>query len=123
VGWTKTNKDRNQDPIRADLELVGAVTFSLAGVGEGCGDILVAYSCRNWLFEIKNPKASKSRRELRPKQKAFRDKWKRCGQYAKIEHAEEAMEIMGVPRETITRYLELKRCREADERKIKAGAR
>jgi hypothetical protein len=97
--WTKTRKDGNQDEFVEDMEVIGASAVSLAGVHGGCGDVLVGYMFRNFLFEIKNPERSEKDRQLRDSQVKFQASWK--GQYEKVETSAEAMRIMGVPQKTI----------------------
>jgi hypothetical protein len=118
MGWNKTHKDDNQDEIVSDLKLIGAVATSLAGVGSGVGDILVGYHGRNWMFEIKNPNRPPSKRKLRPKQIAFREHWKRMGQYDVIETSVDAMKIMGVEPATIESFKRMKENQEKARKRI-----
>lgn len=48
--------DSNQDEIVAALRRMGCSVQSLASVGRGCPDLLVGYSGRNILLEVKAPK-------------------------------------------------------------------
>lgn len=84
--------DRNQARIVKGLRDVGFSVQLLSAVGDGCPDIAVGARCRNFFFEIKDPEAKKSDRELRPTQKEWHAAWK--GQVAKIETLEEALEII-----------------------------
>ena len=47
--------DANQREIQRALEQRGACVVSLAGVGDGCPDLVVGFGNRNYLLECKNP--------------------------------------------------------------------
>lgn len=47
--------DANQDAIVSALRAAGASVQSLAPIGKGCPDLLVAFRCAMFLLEIKNP--------------------------------------------------------------------
>ena len=49
--------DANHKQIVSSLRAIGATVQSLANIGNGCPDILVGYHGKNFLFEIKGPKA------------------------------------------------------------------
>jgi hypothetical protein len=48
--------DANQTQVVSALEAAGASVQSLAKLGRGCPDILVAFRGSNHVMEIKNPK-------------------------------------------------------------------
>ena len=48
--------DANQTAVVSALEAAGASVQSLAPIGKGCPDILVARGGQMYLLEIKNPK-------------------------------------------------------------------
>jgi Holliday junction resolvase len=86
--------DANQKQIVADLRSLGASVVSLAPLGNGVPDILVACRGKLWLFEIKNPKQKKSDRALTTDEKRFHLVW--SGYVDIIETIDDAMKIMGV---------------------------
>jgi len=87
--------DTNHGEIVRQLRVVpGVSVFDLSQMGHGCSDIVVGWREKNWLFEIKRPKA---RKKLSPAQRRFRDSW--TGQYGVIEKAAEALLVMGLLRE------------------------
>ncbi len=51
----RAHTDSNQAEIVRVLRAAGASVQSLAAVGKGCPDLLVAYKGVNYLFEVKNP--------------------------------------------------------------------
>jgi hypothetical protein len=79
------------DGIRAHFGPLVSVD-DLSGTGMGTPDIAAGYKGLNYLFEIKDPGKSASRRRLTPAQERWHAKWK--GQVAVIHTAEEAIEIM-----------------------------
>lgn len=48
--------DANQDQVVSALRAAGATVQSLASIGKGCPDLLVARAGRMWLMEIKDGK-------------------------------------------------------------------
>lgn len=81
--------DANQAQIVADLRAIGATVQHLHEVGHGCPDILVGFRGRNYLFEIKGPKAV-----MTPKQGEWHETWR--GSAWIISSLEHALEVMGV---------------------------
>lgn len=65
--------DANQSEIVAALEKAGASVTSLAAVGKGVPDLLVAYRGCWYLLEIKNPERSRKRRGFLATQAAWSD--------------------------------------------------
>ncbi len=85
------NVDLNQSVIVQTLRDSGHSVVSLAGVGNGCPDLLIARSGVYLLVELKSPKETSHKRdkELRLTQKLFREEWK-----APIAVCETAMEVI-----------------------------
>jgi Holliday junction resolvase len=48
--------DANQEQIVSALRAAGATVQSLASIGKGCPDLLVARAGRMWLLEVKEGK-------------------------------------------------------------------
>ena len=88
------NADQNQSPIVTALEAVGASVTSLAGVGEGCPDLLVGYRRSTYLLEVKNPDVKPSERKLRESQSAWLDAW-RGGAVAVVHTVDDALVAIG----------------------------
>lgn len=86
--------DGNHSRIVKELRQVGAVVQSIADLGDGVPDILVAYRGRNWLFEIKDWRQPPSKRRLTPKEKQWHAFWLVAGQVAVVETSEEALKVM-----------------------------
>jgi hypothetical protein len=83
--------DNNHQAIVATLRELGYSVQSLASVGGGCPDIVVGWSGRNWLFEIK-PVGSPSRKRLTDAEEGWHFNWR--GQVHIISSAEEALAII-----------------------------
>lgn len=63
--------DANQKEIVATLRAVGATVQSLAPVGQGVPDLLVAYRGLNFLIEVKTPTG-----KVNKLQQAFHESWR-----------------------------------------------
>jgi hypothetical protein len=61
--------------------------------GDGFPDLVVGYDGRSYLFEVKNPARPPSERKLRPKQVAFRARWR--GHYAVVLTLDDCLREMG----------------------------
>lgn len=116
-----SRRDDNQKEFIEDMEVIGATVVDLSSIGDGCGDVLVGYMFRNFLFEIKNPEQPKSKRQLRKSQVKFSNAWK--GQYRKVETSAEAMRIMGVPKKTIEQMEQARDARRALLKRIEEAKR
>lgn len=77
--------DTTQRAIVAAFQACGASVLSLAGIGKGCPDLLVARHDKAVLVECKTGFA-----ELRPSQQAFLNTWR--GYVEIIRDANEAVE-------------------------------
>jgi len=86
--------DRNQAEIIAALELVGATVTSLAAVGGGVPDLLVAHRKKWHLLEVKDGKKPPSERQLTPDQV----KWhaKQQAPVHTVKSVDEALQAIGV---------------------------
>jgi hypothetical protein len=80
--------DANQGPIVEALRKVGASVQSLAAVGRGCPDLLVAYRGRNFLLEVKQLKG-----KMTPDQKRWFVSWR--GDVALVRSAHDALVVIG----------------------------
>ena len=78
--------DKNQGEIVETIRAAGCLVESLAGVGKGVPDLLVAYEsnageCKFAMFEIKDGQKSKSAQALTDAQKIWHkkyDRWPVC---------------------------------------------
>ena len=62
----RPRKDNNHDEIVEALIAAGCAVQSLAGVGEGCPDILAAYKGQWYVIEVKDGTKPLSHRRLTP---------------------------------------------------------
>lgn len=67
--------DDNQAGIVAAFRRLGCAVFSLASVGRGCPDLLVAFGGRNHLVEVKDGRKVPSARKLTPLEERFAREW------------------------------------------------
>ena len=84
--------DANQAAIVKALRKAGASVQSLASVGDGCPDLLVAYRERVFLVEVKDANQPPSKRKLTPEEKWWHETW-RSRVYI-VESVEEALDII-----------------------------
>lgn len=68
--------DRNQPEVVKALEKCGAIVQSLADVGNGVPDLLIAHRGRLLLLEVKDGSKPPSARRLTPDQQDWHDKWR-----------------------------------------------
>lgn len=88
--------DENHKPIVKELaNLPGISVTSTAALGGGAGDIIVGFHCRNWWFEIKDPKKPPSSRKLTPDEKKFHDTWQ--GHIQVAETTDQILSAIGYP--------------------------
>ena len=85
--------DANQADIVKALLDIGASVHILAGVGQGCPDLLVGLAGRNFLLEVKNGSKPPSKRKLTPAEAEWHAEWR--GQVCVVESVEAALEIIG----------------------------
>lgn len=67
--------DANQTEVVADLRAMGVSVTSIAGVGDGCPDLLVGKWGVTTVVELKDPTKPPSRRRLTPDETAWHDAW------------------------------------------------
>ena len=85
--------DDNQTEIVKALRAIGCTVQSLAAVGEGCPDLLVARNGINFLLEVKDGSKPKSSRGLTAKELIWSLQWK--GQLALVTSVKEALAAVG----------------------------
>ena len=83
--------DKNQTEIVQALRQVGASVQSLAKVGDGCPDLLVAYRDRHYVMEVKTAKG-----KVRPQQISWCDEW--VGTVHLVRSVDEALKAIGASR-------------------------
>jgi hypothetical protein len=90
--------DANHGDIAAAFVAMGCSVRSLAAVGGGVPDLLVAApgSGHTFLVEVKDGAKSKSRRKLTDAQKEFKDQWK--GPIFYVEHSYDVVPIVNAMR-------------------------
>lgn len=87
--------DRNQPEIVAALRRVGAQVFSLAAVGDGIPDLLVAFRDQTVLIEVKDGSKPPSARQLTEDQVEWHAAW-RGGRCVVVSSVTEALAAIGV---------------------------
>ncbi len=85
--------DVNQPQIVSELRQCGVTVQHLHAVGHGCPDIMCGYLGRNYVFEIKDPGKSPSRRRLTEDEEKWHREW--GGQVDVILTTEDALKVMG----------------------------
>ncbi len=88
--------DANHNEIVDALRKAGCAVQSLATVGKGCPDLVVARGGKNYLIEVKDGSKTPSQRKLRPDEQAWHSYWQQFGQVAVAETIEQAFEIVGI---------------------------
>lgn len=87
--------DENQPEIVDALRAMGCSVTILSAVGNGCPDILVGFRGINLLFEIKDGKKPKSKRQLTSDQVKWHTAWN--GKVYIVESVEQAITIINDP--------------------------
>lgn len=87
--------DANQPEIVQALRKAGATVHSLAAVGDGCPDLLVGYSAKTALMEVKDGSKPPSARQLTPDQMDWHANW-RGGTVAIVTDVESALRVLRV---------------------------
>lgn len=87
--------DANQTQVVTALRAAGAVVHSLAAVGNGVPDLLVAFRSQTLLMEVKDVSLSQSRRALTPAQIEFHKGWT-GGPLSIVDGPEAALRAIGV---------------------------
>jgi hypothetical protein len=80
--------DANQEQIVAALRTAGASVQSLAPIGRGCPDILVARAGSMWLMEVKDGKG-----QTNDLQKRWHIAW--CADVHVVRTPDEALRVIG----------------------------
>lgn len=83
--------DANQGLITEALRAAGCSVLSLAGLGNGAPDLLVARR-GTFCLEVKDSDQPPSKRRLRPLQEKFRKEWK--GDLFTVETVQEALDVL-----------------------------
>ena len=86
--------DANHVEIVKALRQAGASVQSLAGVGKGCPDLLVARAGQMWLIEVKDGAAISSKRRLTDDERRWHQRWPATVYVA--QSAAEALAIIGI---------------------------
>lgn len=84
--------DSNQSTLVKQMRAIGMSVFITSGVGEGFPDLVAGIKGQNFLFELKNPALSPSRKKLTTDEQSFFDTWK--GKVYKIETIEDVIRII-----------------------------
>lgn len=84
--------DGNQKKIVEQLRRCGFSVSVTSNMGKGFPDIVVGAKGNNYLFEIKDPEKSLSRRRLTMDEHLFKTTW--TGQYDVIETIDDALKII-----------------------------
>jgi hypothetical protein len=86
--------DRNQPELVKALRMIGATVQSMAGIGEGCPDLLVGWQGRNVVLEVKDPLQPPSKRKLTTDEREWHLRWN--GQKAVVETWDDVKEALGL---------------------------
>lgn len=84
----KAATDRNHSEVMNGLRQRGCTVHSTHQLGQGFPDIVVGYSGRTYLFEIKDPEKIPSQRRLTEDEKEWFARWR--GHVSVVHTAEEA---------------------------------
>jgi Holliday junction resolvase len=84
--------DSNQKEIVAALRKCGYSVYCTHTVGKGFPDLVIGAKNRNFLFEVKDGKKTKSQKKLTEKENDFFQSWN--GQVSIIESVEDALHII-----------------------------
>ena len=87
--------DANQVEIVKALRQAGATVQSLASVGKGVPDLLVGFSSKTALLEIKDGAKVKSAQKLTPDQVGWHANW-RGGTLATVDSVDAALRVLKV---------------------------
>lgn len=85
--------DMNHKLIVRALRDVGASVQSLADIGKGVPDLLVARNDSMWLMEVKDGSLPPSRKRLTEDEQNWHDKWR--GKVYIVESVEDALKVIG----------------------------
>lgn len=88
--------DSNQTEIVEALRKIGCFVQSLATIGKGCPDLLVALDMVWYVMEVKDGKKVPSARQLTPDEQRWHDRAKLFGPVHVVESVEDALRVVGV---------------------------
>jgi hypothetical protein len=84
--------DANQPEIIKGLRACGISVQPMHEVGKGAPDLIVGYSGRSYLFEVKDPNQPPSRRQLTKDEAEWHRNWR--GQVNVVHSVEEILRIL-----------------------------
>jgi hypothetical protein len=87
--------DNNHADIVKGLRAVGAVVQSIAGVGKGTPDLLIAFRGRWYVAEVKDGKKPRSQRKLTPAEQDWHEQFGRQAIVHTVNSLDEALEAIG----------------------------
>jgi hypothetical protein len=87
--------DANHDAVVCALRAAGAVVHSLAGLGNGIPDLLIAFRGQTLLMEVKDGAKVKSAQKLKPLQVEFFKTWT-GGPLSVVDSPDAALRAIGV---------------------------
>lgn len=85
--------DDNQSEIVSALRAIGCSVQSLAALGNGCPDLMIARNGVNYLLECKNGQLAPSGQALTVMEKLWIENWK--GRVAVVNSVESALAAVG----------------------------
>lgn len=86
--------DANQGAVVAALRAIGCFVQSLAMVGQGCPDLLVAYRGRWFVMEVKDGARPPSERRLTQDEQQWHQRAFTCAQVHVVETVEQALAVV-----------------------------
>lgn len=87
--------DGNHTDIVTALRSVGAGVQSLAGVGDGCPDLLVAFRGAWHVLEVKDGSKPPSKRTLTPAEEMWLMRFDELAPVFVVKSVDEALEVIG----------------------------
>lgn len=91
----KAKVDANHGDVVTALRGVGAGVQSLAGVGDGCPDLLVAFRGAWHVLEVKDGSKPPSKRKLTPEEQMWLLRFDELAPVYVVNSVEEALEVIG----------------------------
>ena len=87
--------DANHMDVVTALRSVGAGVQSIAGVGDGCPDLLVAFRGAWHVLEVKDGSKPPSKRRLTPEEQMWLLRFDELAPVYVVNSAQEALEVIG----------------------------
>lgn len=84
--------DANQPAIVKGLRALGCSVVSVAGIGGGCGDLVIGRAGVNYFLEVKDEDQPPSKRRLTEDEDKFHKDWR--GQIDVVENLDEAIAVV-----------------------------